>query len=179
MQRFRKKKERFAEEYRCESLPNGKKKYVYIGPTYALELSFRERQRFIALAFGAPALSLCLLVLGGLQNTAYARLPYIMLPFIALFMPLCILLGDAYKFAVNHGPMKRAEYERCAVQMRRATVAALCLSGVSALGILFTGVFRRLQMTGGDAVLLLSSVGIAVISILFHEFQKMMHWVRQ
>ena len=122
------RKKRILADYAHDVGADGKPSYRYEGPLYSLHAAPAAWKRYLLAAWLAPVLGLVLLIAMGLLNSEGTRVIYVALPYVSIFLPVFLLFGDAYKVTRARHPMRRAEYERSVVQMRRATVAALVLS---------------------------------------------------
>ncbi len=156
------KRKRILSDYERRTDADGKDSYIYTGPLFAPDLSPARLLRFRVAAWVYPIIGLLLWLVMCLPDTEGMRQMYVALPCVSLSLPLCLLLGDAYKVTTQRAPMQRAEYERSYAQMRRCTLAIVVLSSMVFAA---EGVFLLATATsvGGEFALW----GISVVQFSF------------
>lgn len=127
------KRKTIVADYETHIDENNKKTYTYIGPLYHVEWTKKERKIFLLLSWLLVITDVILFVLMARLNTGSTRQIMVTLPFVGLFMPLGLLLSDAYKLTINKGDMTRTQYERGYAQQTRCTIAAAVLMGITLL----------------------------------------------
>lgn len=169
-------RKRIAADYERRLDADGKERYVYTGPGFEALLMGRGRVRFLLMCWLVPVLSLAVLVAVGLLDNDGARRVYIVMPYMILYFPLALLVGDAYKISTGRRRMERREYEKSYLQMRHCTVAVIVLSLVLVVGtavLLITagsGTVRR------EYFFMLGIFAILVTFVLFLRAQLRVQW---
>ncbi len=165
------KRKRILSDYERRTDADGKDSYIYTGPMFTPNLSRAGLFRFRAAAWILPIVGFLLWLRMCLLDTEGMRQMYIALPCVSLFLPLCMLIGDAYKITVQRRPAQRAEYERGYAQMRRCSIAVASLSSAvvvaQAVFLLLTG-----AAPWGELAFLGIAAVIALLFSLFSMFQK-------
>lgn len=128
------RKKRILSDYVRETDAEGRAKYKYEGPLFSFSMPPSERKRYLLACWLVPSAALLLLIAMGRLNSGGTRVFYVALPYIGIFLPVSLLFGGAYKLTRAKEPMRRLEYERSILQMRRSTLAALILSLAALLG---------------------------------------------
>ena len=168
---MRRQKDRFTKDYETRLSPKGKTEYVYKGPYFKLTWTPEKRRQGIVVAFFVPICSLALFILGGMTNGSASRHMIAAPLFVTIVMPILLLLGDAYKLLIAKGEMKRAEYERCILQMKHSTLAGCILSALAAVAALLHMVIQK-QWEAQNILFFCVTCGLVFLHFLFHTYQK-------
>lgn len=167
------KRKRILADYRPRVMNTGKKEYDYAGPMFSFSYETHSRAMFLLVCWGVPILAFLLWIAMGMISSDLSRQMYAMLPYVFLVLPIVMLLGDAYKVTLYKGALRRAEYERGFMQMRRFAIGGLCLSGVafasSLLHMALSASFRADWPFGAGSLLL---------SALFFMLYRATGWVK-
>lgn len=162
------KRKKIFSDYAQRLDEDGKITYEYGGPAFTLDLTPAQRRRYLAACWACPLIGLALFVAMGLAGGDGSYQMYVMLPYVCLLLPWCMLLGDAYKLTRATGTMRRAEYERSVAQVRRFAIAGIALSAVTAVAQIVYLCLSRTETPGADTLFL---VGACLQICLF----RMMH----
>lgn len=150
----------------------GKETYIYTGPLFSFDLTDRQLLGYRLFCWAVPALMIAAYISIGLLDTGSMRRFYAVFPFIALMMPLALLISDAYKLSTNPRRMQRKEYLRCVVQMRRCTVAVIILSALLILGQSGFLLWESVESARAEWLFLAGCVLICTMAIVFWSVQK-------
>ena len=129
------------------------------------------RSRIACAAF--TALTAAAYVAGGLSGALGAARVYVMIPYIALALPIALMIASlvyAIPFAKKMTPL---QYKRGFRRMFSASWFALGLAILSEIAeILFTALICPKEERGGELVLICSLAAVAVLVTVFLSFQK-------
>jgi len=137
---------------------NERGEYEYRGEYYVFDATrtalLRLKIAYAALSFAMMAI----FVLIGLTDTPGGRVFYVLLPYVAIFLPLSIIIIDAAQLFFLPPEMTRKQYDTVVRQMRRSSIAQAALSSLAILGevifIIAGGVFRdELWFLGGLVII--------------------------
>lgn len=165
-------RKRIIADYERRMDGQGREIYIYTGPVFSLALSEAQLSRYRLACWLAPLVMIALYVAIGLLNTQSMHKFYVVFPFIALMMPLALLLSDAYKLSTNRKEMQRKEYLRCIVQMRRCTVTVLIFAVLLALGQLGVILFESVESVRMEWFFFAGCLCIGIVAALFWTAQK-------
>ena len=139
---------------------------------YHIEWPGASRRHFLILSWLLPIATGVLFIMMGRLNTGSTRQMLVTLPFVGLFMPIALLVADAYKLTVYKGAMTRTQYTRSFAQQTGCVIAGLILC---ALMLIFDVVYL-LTVDGAfnrsEGIFLALGCAMAVVFALFYAKKK-------
>ena len=165
-------RKRISSDYDRRLGADGKETYIYTGPRFNVDLPAKRLLRYRVICWLMPVLGFLIFIGSGISDPQGLRQMYIVLPFIALFMPLALLIGDAYKVTTANKNMERKEYARSIVQMRRCSVAVVALSGIVFIAQAAFMIFGLDVVSVKEYYLLIGTFILACLFFVFYRWQK-------
>ena len=169
------KKKTIIRDYTTGQDKQGKTTYTYTGPVYRLGFDAEQWKRLLAAVWIAPVIGFALFICMGVLDGGGMKAFYVAVPFVTLFMPLSLMLGDAYKISIiKTKQVQRAAYMRSFVQLKQCTLAVIIITAVTVVGeLIFMLVTDSTEITNDLFTVLL---GLFLIGSMWYYLYLQRQW---
>lgn len=145
---------------------------TYKGDYFRYDVSDKKLLQMRLLFAAAALLCIALFVGAGLLNTEGTRCMWVVLPYVALFLPLAFLAYDVVKQFFASRDMTERERDSVVTELKTATVGLVIVSGIASLAAaIFLLVGKTVNPTK-EWLFLGMMVFLFIISFALWKYQK-------
>lgn len=134
-------------------IPGPRGDYIYVGPTYELDMDKALRSKLRLLYALLAVVMAGAFILAGFISDPAARKWYLLGPYAFLFLPLAFTIKDMFWIIVSTDDMNQWDYDKSVVQLKRSSLVTLGLSAFSFGGCIFSLIFTDERLQGGLAMI--------------------------
>jgi hypothetical protein len=173
---------KYSGDYELQDGKGRKTVAVYRGDYWRCVLADEEYhtalRKMLALLAGISLLYIAMGVLPtGAIGSSGAAAPYVLLPFIALLLPIGMSWGKTVLLSRARRELERREYDQWVVRLHGYSTAMLaCAAGTGAGGLLYTFLHWGAEHAVQDALFTLAACIICGLCIWFVHIQDRYRW---
>lgn len=160
-------------KYRELYVDVGNREYKYTGAYYRFDLP-AEKIGTMKLLYSAMALLTAILfIAAGFINNQGSRVIYVVLPYVALLLPIGFMLWDVAQIVLLKGDMTQKQYDCSVVQLRTVATASAILSFLASIGdIVYMAVSAGGEHLGKEILFLILVMLVGILNMIFISIQK-------